>query len=249
MGRAPGASQQALILAERTRTLDQVKRLYAVVMGFAVTSCVQRGYSSLPPLTYTSFDVVFILFAQGIAFASLIVLFYLGAERMLDIKYLQPTSPAPRRRELLFDLFQLGMTAVMFVVLAHSIPENEPTLAAVLAGQREFTLNLIILYVLDTLILIIQLVALISGVARSSRAGDEALQANAVWILQNLVCIAVIALCRTSCDNLWIPVGLLSVNVMALTLLALHVGRFFFDFLMGFSFYYPPARLDAAGGE
>jgi hypothetical protein len=242
------ASLQAQIIAERARTLDQIKRLYAVVMGFAVTSCVQRAYSSLPPLSMASLDVVGVLFAQGIAFVSLIVLFYLGAERMLDIKYLQPTSPLPRRRELLFDLFQLGATAVMFVVLAHSLPDGKPRLDAILAGQDEFTLNLIILYVLDSVILVIQLMALVAGLARRSRSVGDARNANAIWIVQNLVCLGVLVWSRSRFGAAWIVTPAFRINELALILAVLHATRFLVDFLTGYRFYYPQARLEAAGG-
>ena len=36
MARTPDTNQ---IIGERTRTIDQIKRLYAVVMGYAVTTC------------------------------------------------------------------------------------------------------------------------------------------------------------------------------------------------------------------
>jgi hypothetical protein len=34
-----------LVLSERARTIDQLKRLFAVVMGFAVTTCFTNAYS------------------------------------------------------------------------------------------------------------------------------------------------------------------------------------------------------------
>ncbi len=237
---------RAQIIAERTRTLDQIKRLYAVVMGFAVTNCVARSYSSLQPLSLQSIDANSILVSQGITFVSLIVLFYLGAERMLDIKYLQPASPVPRPGELVWDLFQMGATSVMFIVLAHSIPENATRLDQVVACQRDFTLNLIILYGLDSLILLAHLPGLVWGQARIAAVGQNALRAHAVWLAINLACVPILILARLHWSNSWIRAPGFSLNGLAMAMLVLHIARFFADFLSTYRFYYPTTTLGSA---
>src|ERR1043166_5061179 len=115
------------IRAERTRTVEQIKRLFAVVMGLAVIRCISNIYSLIkpiitPPLVNPSASFqehaqeLVILFAQGITFFFLCSLFYLGWERSLERRYLQPDSPVPRPERLLFDLFCLSWTALWFVI-------------------------------------------------------------------------------------------------------------------------------------
>jgi hypothetical protein len=136
------------IIAERTRTIDQIKRLYAVVMGYSVTSCFTNMYACARIISSDMTIGISIILAQGLVFVSLIALFYLGAERLLDKRYLQADSKVPSRHGLLFDLLCLGATAAWFVILADTFPNvSQASLTAgdLRHGMRLFIINLLVL--------------------------------------------------------------------------------------------------------
>jgi hypothetical protein len=70
------------------------------------------------------FHVIFIVVSELLSFISLIALFFLGTERLLDSTYLNIRSDLPTRGVLLFDLIWLGLTAALFVILADTIPDR-----------------------------------------------------------------------------------------------------------------------------
>jgi len=160
------------IIAERTRTIDQIKRLYAVVMGFAVTTCFANIYACARTVGFDDKIGISIILAQGVTFVSLITLFYLGAERLLDTRYLQADSRVPSRLGLLFDLFSLGLTAGWFVVLANTFtdPSKGPLTNQTLRDELDaFVTNLLILYGADTFLLSCQLIRVWRGPASRGR--------------------------------------------------------------------------------
>jgi hypothetical protein len=149
-------------LADRTRTIDQLKRLYAVVMGFAVTQCFSHIYQCAQSITIFSVSGL-ILIAQGIAFITLIVLFYLGAERLFDTRYLRTESRVPHPFGLLLDIFTSGVTAIWFVILADtfadpsSITLPHTIYSEISVNLHYFTANLLLLYAVDVLFLLVQI--------------------------------------------------------------------------------------------
>src|SRR5215469_15893281 len=159
---AQRAAYNQQVMADRTRTIDQIKRLYAVVMGFALTTCFANMYQCAKIIDiFSSYSII--LVAQGVAFVTLILLFYLGAERLFDNRYLRVESRVPRRSGLLIDLFTSGATAVWFVILADTFPDamkynNQESMEAALAHNISFfAVNLLLLYIVDSFFLIIQI--------------------------------------------------------------------------------------------
>jgi hypothetical protein len=239
------------ILNERIRTIEQVKRLYAVVMGFAVISCITNAYQSARILQAQepyAWDGYTVLAAQVISFVSLITLFVLGAERMLDRRYLLPESPCPKWMSLWFDLFALGIAALWFLILANAIPPAAPPAtnfkATLYTEFKAYSLYLAILYALDVVFLAIQAITLFLEDRRrppAQRLHRGLLKAHRTWIVINLIGLAVMVAVM-----LWVPMDHpvssygYSLHVGALAVLGWHVLRFFVDFGKTFDFYYPP---------
>lgn len=94
------------VLTERSRTIDQVKRVYAVIMGFALTSCFGNIFKGIVASEY-DFECGSIFLADGLTLLSLATLFYLGSERMLDVRYLRDDSDPAKIRWFLLDLIWL----------------------------------------------------------------------------------------------------------------------------------------------
>ena len=104
--------QQALYFSDRSRAIDQIKRLYAVIMGFALTTAIGNAYLCLRMLKpeLKSFDAYLLIIAPLIPFVSLLALFYLGAERLLDRKYLEE-NPQVTPHKLGLDLATVGLAS------------------------------------------------------------------------------------------------------------------------------------------
>jgi hypothetical protein len=244
------------IRAERTRTIDQVKRLYAVVMGYAVTSCLSNIYGCGKMTGFRVDAALLALLAQGFTFVSLAALFYLGAERMLDSRYLGVDSPVPTRRGLLFDLMSLGVTAGWLVILADTFPippatpfanddAGQAALAAfvqtVLDSQGRFTRNLIALYVLDAVFVLGQLIRLMPGPSDAVRIRTAT--AHQIWMVLNLGCIVLLTIFLKDWQAGTMDLGFIRMNALTFWLVTIHLVRFLFDFFATFEFYYPTQPL------
>jgi hypothetical protein len=240
--------RKAEILNERCRTIEQVKRLYAVVMGFAVWSCITNTYQSarrLADLPSLQWDSYLILFAEFVAFNSLIALFYLGAERMLDRKYLRADSAVPKWGDLWFDLCTLGFSALLFAVLANSYPYTSPTVMPEQIRDTlynyflDFIILLIVLYLSDAILLFFQ-----RRLVANDDAHRELRRAYSIWMGINVVSlVAVLLVCGLIYK--WSSTIERQASITAIFLLLWHVGRFFADFISTFRFYYPPDDLPA----
>ena len=243
-------STALLRLADRTRTIDQVKRLYAVVMGLAISSCFSATYQAFKFMSGYDVGIIGIVASEFITFTSLIVLFYLGAERMLDSKYLNIGAKAPPRPiNFLFDLCSLGVTAALFVGLADTLPDqtdlthNGATLSYFISRQRIFLEGLIFLYVVDLFILLVQICILYTRKILKDQPGqDESIWAHWCWVLSNLLCLLIfcpIAL-YSELDK---DISCIGVNLLSVLLLIVHSVRFLFDYFLAFAFYYPNRHL------
>jgi hypothetical protein len=236
------AEWKARVLADRGRAIEQVKRLYAVVMGFAVWSCITDAYRYARLLldsSYKEWNAYSILAAQALACISLIALFYLGAERMLDRRYLQHDSPVASRFGFWFDLFTLGSIALWFAILANTFPTAQPSVDEVYSYFRLFLLFLLILYVLDIGLLVVHGAMLLRDRTRHTGL----LKAYTIWILSNLASIVAIG-----CVYKFVPIKAtepyLGLNCAALIVSLWHIARFFWDFLLTFKFYFPPEDIN-----
>lgn len=238
------------VYAVRGRTLDQIKRLYAVVMGFALTTCIANAYLCFRRLEQPDAQANLILVTAVFAFVSLIPLFYLGAERMLEQKYLQLSSEPASGGELFGDILTLWVTAGWFVVIANSFPlipaTNNLPAADVHSFFPKFLFYLIILYVLDVVFLLMQM-ALLRLDAKSARIWEEheeaaynkLMKAHKIWIGANLVTGAIIAIGWWFFDPSY---G----TAAAWTLIVIQAARFLVDYTLTFESYYPQDEIKAA---
>jgi hypothetical protein len=238
--RQKAKENKARILAERGRTIDQIKRLYAVVMGYALITCFTNAYLCYRALDKYSWDANSILIAPVISFTSLIALFFLGAERMLDRKYLQESKPKPPTRAgLLIDLATLGISAAWFVILANIFQPPTGTAKLTIGNLHEFQTRFInavlVLYVLDLVLLAVQAIVILVQTGWGGRA-DDIFKAHLKWLGINVVSATFL------CGTLYLSDGTFSkyeIGIVASCLVLIHLVRFFWDFLWTFEFYYP----------
>lgn len=244
------------IRAERVRSIDQVKRLYAVVMGYGVTTCFSNIYACAKVLNFDLEHALLPLIAQGFVFVSLVALFYLGAERMMDARYLSENSPVPTPKGLLFDLAALGATAGWLVILADSFPVapsapfgDDPDgvrqaaafAARVVTGQANFTHNLLVLYTLDLIFLMGQIIRLSPRPSDPKR--DRTLKAHLVWFLINAICLSIFVFYTGDWLTTSVAIAGFSLNGLTCGLVLVHFFRFVIDFNWTFEFYYPTDKL------
>jgi hypothetical protein len=229
------------LLTERGRTLDQIKRLYAVVMGFALTTCITNAFLAARPINIRTAEELSIVIAPVIAFGSVMALFYLGVERLLDRKYLQPESGDPSWIELWIDLLSMGLTAVAFVVLANvfeapASPASPHGLDDLRRFQDRFIVYLMGLYLLDVALLLIQLATLWARRSANRTNGRHLIRAHVIWLAINVISLALLYKLSGTPDRALPYLGL---SVIASLLLVIHVVRFVADFKLTFEFYYP----------
>lgn len=240
------------LFAERVRSIDQIKRLYAVIMGYVLTNCATNIYHSLSSHPQPSPQLYTIIAAQSITLTSLLFLFYLATERTLDTRYLNIRRiSVPNRFFLLVDLFTIFGTAAFFVVLSNSFPVDDTS--DVFEVQKGFSKILYIFYGLDVLFLLLQIaVAIIGRLSRHISIYDKGkkkiLLAHVVWLLVNIFFFSVF---WSSYNSYWpisgfLPDYVLGVNLLSFILIVLHTFRFFADFLIGYKFYYPQDDLPSS---
>jgi len=220
------------VLTERIRTLDQIKRVYAVMMGAAATLCASNIAAAIRNADYAG-EVIVTTSAQGLCFASLLVLFFVGTERYLDKKYLRAASKTPKWYTLMADIICLMVSGVWFVVLAQSV----------LGAARDilqFNYNLLVLYGLDFAVLLFQLVTTDSTMPENATS-DECKKAYRIWIVLNVICFVLVSILTfLVMPNLLTAYGeTLGLALGALILAAIHIARFLFDFSRTFRLYYP----------
>lgn len=238
---SPHADNSDDKIKERTRTLDHIKRLYAVVMGFAATECLKNiiaviRESALVMSTSDAYLVKISSVSLGLSFVSLMILFYLASERYLDKRYLTTDSPAATREGLAWDIICLVITASWFVVLAESIPSKDDLIelesVRSLFMEGVFVKNLMILYAIDVGMIVIQLFKAQCTEKNDARKKDIVF-ANQVWILINLASISVVmpVFYNNKLD--------LGSQTSAIWFCVLHIIRITLDFWYTFRFYYP----------
>jgi hypothetical protein len=232
----------ARIIAERGRTIDQVKRLYAVVMGYALTTCVANAYLCERALQPATWEARSIIIAPVLCFASLMALFYLGAERLLDRKYLRHDSRRPSRAGLCADLMTLALSAGWFVVVANifQAPVSPKTLdlSALRQFQSDFINGLFVLYFLDVFLLAAQVLILLR---RKPADWLNLLKAHLIWMVVNICTVFVLWFwVSTMTDG---PVPFIAIGAVPFCLVLLHGLRFLADYTLTFKFYYPPEDL------
>lgn len=265
----------ALVLSERGRALEQVKRLYAVVMGFAIWSCITNSYQCARKLWNVApdaWDSFFILFTQLFSVLSLIALFFLGAERMLDRKYLQPDTPNPPKPvEFLGDLITIGAPAILFVIIANAFPltalalddikfavgpSGTPAPTNFSTSVRQtfwyFVFFLIVLYAVDALSLLLHQRALKKDNAPPAGGGrgkhQDLLDAYWWWSVINTGCLVLMSIILIAFLGLNVRYldhsWFQTIHVAAAFILVIQLVRFGVDFYKTFPAYYPQGKLE-----
>jgi hypothetical protein len=221
--------------ADRVRTLDQIKRLYAVMMGLAATHCITEAIVRIQR-DHLGLDQIAVIVCHGIIFASLIILFFLGAERYLDKKYLRAGFHNPSWKSLTLDIGCLGLSSVWFVVLGRSVSAPIANLS-----DYYFVWNLLALYVMDLVILALQY----RDISRTTPDCDETrtcAEAYTIWAIVNACCGgAVLLLIFLFAPLMLSRSGDINLTIYTTTgiLLIIHLIRFYVDFSKTLEFYYP----------
>ena len=251
----------AFILTDRTRALEQVKKLYAVVMGFAIWSCITNAFQCSRKLLAISdpiaWDTLSILAAQVFSFLSLIALFLLGAERMLDRKHLQTDSDVPTRGGFFLDLVTIGGPAIAFVVIANIFPSValtpkeiweawDPTPQASAKVFRSsvaddfwwYLISLLVLYGIDLALLWVHG----GDIETQKERYPELVKGYKKWKWSNFLSIVAMGLVVLFFHIL--NQSVLRVNLAALSVIAWHGGRFWFDYYYCFDCYYPEKKFE-----
>lgn len=239
------------LLKDRGRALDQVKRLYAVVMGFAITCAITGAVTCIRklPWSMSSWDVYLVLASQVFILLSLLSLFFLAAERILDRRYLQKNRVTPTWRLFLLDLITIGGPAIIFLVIGNTFPTYSDW--ANVAEMRSatattfwwFTSSLLLLYVVDVALLVIHGIRLRAeglALAADKREEVEDLRRHyRFWIVSNAISAVVVAVALYCLNHYPLAGGLPSAVPVACSLAALHLLRFLADFSWTFSSYFP----------
>jgi hypothetical protein len=256
-----GADQ--LIITDRTRAIEQFKRFYAVIAGFAAVTFLNNAILCVRHLEPASGIALGygILIAQLISFFSLLILFVFGAERLLDMRYLQPNSEVPSWSSLVTDIFSLLITVGWFAVLANllpvptvtnpggDLPRPPPTvkLDDLRDSLRLFFYALCFVYLVDLIFLGVQREKFKKQkpLVLSAPGAPKQLTAQSIhqkWLIINGLTFAgmliISAHLMTAKDGAYY--GLASFGLGAI-----HLGRFWWDFSATFPFYYPSKALSS----
>lgn len=242
------------VISERIRSVEQIKRFYAIIMGFAATRCLTNVYTCAVASQDSLSDIIS-LSVQGFTFLSLATLFVLGSERLLDLKYLQVGCQVPSAMTLLFDLVSLALTAAWFIVLANTFPllvDNKLT-QKIPDVQVKFCQDLVVLCCIDIALVGLQLWTLHrrrhKGTAEPGQPGIT--QAHVRWLIINAVTgVALYFALGMGSQHVSLTIfsRVLEMNTLTLFLAVIATARFLADFISTFSFYFPPRPIPAQPG-
>ncbi|RYG89593.1 MAG: hypothetical protein EON59_01240 [Alphaproteobacteria bacterium] len=231
--------EQKFRSAQRGRTVDQLKRLYGVLMAFATTACVNNAFNCAK-LTGYEWRIFVPLGCQALTFVLMIAPTYFIAEYYLDYKYLLKPDDTKKLRVVLFDLGATIPLAILFLILSQGFPLDQLKSVSALAGsgykaslvdriigegQITFFWALLVLNVWDLLVML----GGIAGGAHKGIGGGEISPAG----------IDVRTLCVCSLLSIPIPVFFLIATYggqpaplpVFIVLLGWHILRFFLEML------------------
>jgi hypothetical protein len=160
------------------------------------------------------------------------ILFFLGSERYFDRRYLRKNHVHVTQQGLGFDIIVLIVTSGWFVLLAESFPKTLGVSIKQDIINSRFLTNLYILYIIDLVILIIQVVRTHLTMEKSLNR-DKIILAHYGWIISNMLFIMAFSPYifnkwkMPSPESIWIMLG------------TAHLARFILDFGYAFPFYYP----------
>jgi len=194
------------------RSIDNLQRLYTVVVSLAVTESLKRIFAP------TETGVTIPSAPEGMMVTSLIatlIPFYHGANRYLDATYVTGERAA-KHYALMLDFIALFVEGLLFFVLAMLI-----------RNERNFYIVLSILLIFDSLWVV------------STMFSKEKIQGTAVaepklvaWALLNIVSVLVILFFLFS--NIWPTEDRRRISALVVVIL-----RTVIDYILLWSFYYP----------
>jgi hypothetical protein len=114
----------------RTRSIDNLQRLYTVVVSLAITESLRRLFLTTQTLTLSDIAAVLSLIAT-------IIPFYHGANRYLDATYVTGERSEPKSGALMADFIAIFIEGIAFFILAVLI-SNTKVFFSILAGLFMF---------------------------------------------------------------------------------------------------------------
>lgn len=207
----------------RTRSVDNLQRLYTIVVSLAVIEGIRQLVTELP-----SHENV-VVYQTPLAFCSLlftIVPFYHGANRYLDATYVTGERRT-KHYALMLDFVALFLEGgILF------------TLALFIHNVDIFYSMLACLFVFD---------ALWVGTTHMTAADSKSKVPNyKKWAIINIVCAALVFICTWTTLfgwELW-----RSSAARSIALLVIVIGRTIYDYQSVWSFYYPREAGDKYDG-
>jgi hypothetical protein len=195
----------------RTRSVDNLQRLYTLVVGLALTESLRRLLATPPSIPLA--DAVAV-----IALVFTIVPFYHGANRYLDATYVTGERSA-RSGALMLDFIAIFIEGLLFFVLAVFV-SNTSVFFTILAG----------LLLLDTVWV---------GLTKlTSTSEPEEGPSYTKWATANL--IAAVAILVSVWSNLLNWEFWPTEVVRSVALVAIAIIRSAMDYLFVWKFYFPP---------
>lgn len=206
----------------RKRSVDNLQRLYSVVISLAVTEMLRRVLlantsNTVPDLSKVALEQWLML----ISFLFTVVPFYHGASRYLDATYITKERFAPRAA-LLIDFIFLFVEGVLFFVLAEFI-----------GNQQAFYSTLAILLALDAIW--VGLSTKLWSISPEDHEDPRSSSRTRYWPWAIVNVIALVAIWVSARTNIWLDGPTQSISLAGITVL-----RTILDYVLVFRFYYPP---------
>lgn len=188
---------------ERSRLLDHFKRVFAILVGLAITEACKKLLPVTPLIEMPG--PAFWMFAMLLL--TIIPIFH-GGERSLDVRHLDAATNAPwRRLSFLWDAYVLLITGILFVCAAESLPHADVLPAG--APGADPRRQMIAFYTWMSIVFGFDVLALIVDYLKR---GDlrQRLRSYGTWIglnvLMLVVCVGAVAALRSHANLLAVSV-------------------------------------------
>lgn len=202
----------------KKRSVDNLQRLYTVVVSLAITESLRRLISGVNGTSTVPSD-----YSHWLMFISLLatlIPFYHGANRYLDATYVTGERQA-KRAALMVDFLALFAEGLLFFALGSSIPSGPVFFYTFLAG----------LYFFDAM--------WVGSTQLTAAHEDDKWPGYRVWALVNVAAASLLLLMMwtkifTGGSSIWRSEMAGNVAPMLVA-----VGRTIFDYVKVWPFYYP----------
>ena|SRR3990172_7533638 len=203
----------------RKRSIDNLQRVYTVVVSLAIAESLRRLFASQDP---PAFSLPLPATIAAMALIVTVVPFYHGANRYLDATYVTGQRGA-KSGALMLDFVAIFVEGIVFFLLALLVG-SEASFYTLLSG----------LFLFDA--------AWVGLTRLTSEGRDEPGSKYVIWAGANV--LAAVLLLLSHWSNLLNWEFWSSQNVRTLASGAIALGRTIFDYASVWSFYYPPAPED-----